>query len=532
MTRAIPFIVLGFIFSTRLAAFSPEEYAASTVVIYSLFDSDSKKLADFYCSERSINTGQEIGLIVPPTEEISRSTYDKSIAIPLRQALVERGDWIVSNEAQDHPVVQASRVHFAVLIRGIPLKIMETPNYPGDAKIQPAPFGLENAASVDSEISILGLYNSQISGVIKNPLYHPPDKASSGREPKALSRIPPQMLLVSRLDAPTPDAVKAMIVNGIQAEKEGLWGWGYVDLRSTTDPGYMAGDQWIKQAEDAMRSSGIPVLCDDLPGTYQDGFPITDAAEYFGWYSENIDGPFRNDSFHFLPGAIAMHLHSFSATTLHDPLKGWTGPLIQHGAGASVGNVYEPYLVFTTDFGILEEKLLSGSNLVESYYAAQPVLSWMSILVGDPLYRPYAALHDPENKTSNVWTDYRRIVLSHRGDVLRAAADLGAKAQETGKSLYLEALGSAQEEAGFLPSAGASFHDASLLTKDPEVSFRLVLEQARIFEKRGKSDRGASMLREELAQPISVTQHQLLINWIERLDPIKVPPPTPQPSPS
>ena len=340
------------------------------------------------------------------------------------------------------------------------------------------------------------------------------------------------MLLVSRLDAPTPDAVKAMIVNGIQAEKEGLWGWGYVDLRSITDPGYVMGDQWIKQAEDAMRSSGIPVLCDDLPGTYQDGFPITDAAEYFGWYSENIDGPFRNDSFHFLPGAIAMHLHSFSATTLHDPLKGWTGPLIQHGAGASVGNVYEPYLVFTTDFGILEEKLLSGSNLVESYYAAQPVLSWMSILVGDPLYRPYAALHDPENKTSNVWTDYRRIVLSHRGDVLRAAADLGAKAQETGKSLYLEALGSAQEEAGFLPSAGASFHDASLLTKDPEVSFRLVLEQARIFEKRGKSDRGASMLREELAQPISVTQHQLLINWIERLDPIKVPPPTPQPSPS
>jgi uncharacterized protein (TIGR03790 family) len=522
-------LLLGIGLAFRLEAASPAENAASTIVIYNLFDHEAKELADFYCAARSINTSQEIALIAPATEEISRSEYDASIAVPLRQEMVLRGYWIVAKDAQNHPFVRASRIHYAVLIRGMPLKIKQCQDYPGDSKVQPAPYGTCNAASVDSELSILGLFTPQISGVIKNPLYATNSSGGANGGEAALARIPPQMLLVSRLDAPTADAVKAMILNGIKAEKEGLWGWGYIDLRSTTDPGYQVGDQWIKTAGEAMRRNGIPVLSDDLPDTFQSGFPITDAAAYFGWYSENIDGPFRDAAFHFLPGAIAAHLHSFSATTLHDPLTGWTGPLIQRRASASVGNVYEPYLVFTTDFGRFEEKLLLGANLSESFYAAQPVLSWMSVLVGDPLYRPYAKLHDPESKTSSVWTDYQRIVLAHHGDVLMAAADLGTRAQETHESLYLEALGAAQEDAGYFPSARASFRDAALLTKDPNIRFRLILEQARALEKRGKSERGASLLRDYLGQPMSDAQHGLILDWIQRLDPIQ---PVPQATPS
>ncbi len=268
-----------------------------------------------------------------------------------------------------------------------------------------------------------------------------------------------------------------------------------------------------------MRKNGIPVLCDDLPETFQSGFPITDAAAYFGWYAENINGPFSEPSFHFLPGAVAAHLHSFSATTLHDPLKGWTGPLIQHGASASVGNVYEPYLVFTTDFGVMESQLLSGRNLVESYYAAQSVLSWMSVLVGDPLYRPYAKLDDPDCK--NVWTDYRNIIVTHHGDVLKAAADLGARSRATGESLYLEALGAAQYAAGVYPAARASFRDASVVAKDPAIQFRLLLEQARVFEKQGKADRGAALLRQNLTRFDDTMQKGFLLTWIQRMDPIQ-----------
>ena len=523
-------LLMGIGLLMQPAEATPVENAASTVVIYNANDPDAKPLADYYCAARSIDTSREIPLSAPLVEEISRADYDTTIADPLRLEMARQGYWVVSEDENHHPVVAASCIHYAAVIRGMPLKIAACTNYPGDnAKLQPPPFGSITAASVDSELSVLGLYNSQLSGVLNNPLCQKPLDAqgatnahTANHKPDAQLQIPPQLLLIGRLDAPSVSSVKTMITQGIRAEKEGLWGWGYIDLRSVTDPGYIKGDQWIKKAGEVMRKNGIPVLSDDLPETFQAGFPITDAAAYFGWYTDNIDGPFRDRGFRFMPGAIAAHLHSFSATTLRDPAKGWTGPLIEHGASASVGNVYEPYLIFTTDFGIMEEKLLSGRNLAESYYAAQPVLSWMSILIGDPLYRPYAALNETGVAASqNLWSDYRQIILNHHGNVLMAAHDLGVRARETGESLYLEALGAAQYDAGVLAAAGASFRDAAKIAKDPRVQFRLVLEQARVYEKRGKPEKGVSLLAKEASTVSDPAQRSLLLAWIARMSPIQ-----------
>jgi len=507
-----------------LAAATPQEDAAATVVIYNANDPDSKGLADFYCSARSIDPAHEIALSTTNTEEISRSDYDISIATPLRQELVNRGYWSVTQDMMNRPILIASSIRYAAVIRGIPLKIKECADYPGDSQSQPAPVGTVNAASVDSELSILGLFSPQISGVLKNPVCN--NASSSVFNPQ----VPPALLFVARLDAPSVEAVRSMVMNGLHAEKEGLWGWGYIDLRSITSAGYVQGDNWIRAAGTAMRRYGIPVISDDLPDTYQSGFPVTDAAAYYGWYSENIDGPFADTFFQFVPGGVAAHLHSFSATTLHDPNKGWTGPLIQHGASASVGNVYEPFLAFTTDFGILASTLLAGSNLADSYYAAQPVLSWMSILVGDPLYRPYAcfAQADSTSASKSVWTDYRRIILSHDGDVLKSAGDLVARAKQGGQSLYLEALGNAQMDAGVLPAAEASFSMAYKMAKENPVQFRLLLEDARCFEKQGDAAHGASLLRWGLLHYTTASQRGILLEWIARMDPIK---PAPSSSP-
>ena len=231
----------------RAAAATPAQNAASTVVIYNLNNPESKGLADFYCSARSIDPSQEIGLTAPVTEEISRSDYDSNISTPLRQTMIQRGYWILGKDPHDHPLITASRMHYAVLMRGIPLKIQQCTNYKGDnTQVQQPPFGTCNAASVDSELSLLGLYNSQVSGVFENPLYVKTlggTNTQSDSNPNlpvrtnAEASVPAPMLLVGRLDAPTADAVKAMILNGIKAEKEGLWGWGYIDLRSITDPG-------------------------------------------------------------------------------------------------------------------------------------------------------------------------------------------------------------------------------------------------------------------------------------------------------
>jgi hypothetical protein len=322
-----------------------------------------------------------------------------------------------------------------------------------------------------------------------------------------------------------------MILKGIKAEKEGLWGWGYIDLRSVGVEGYERGDQWLREAGQAMRRKGIPVLSDDLPETIQAGFPVTDAAAYYGWYSENIDGPFADQSFRFIPGAVAVHLYSFSASTLHDPKKGWTGPLIAHGASASLGNVYEPYLPFTTNLGLFAKALLSGLNLAESYYAAQPVLSWMSICVGDPLYRPYAAWSRAETSSSQTpWSDYRRIILAHDGDTLAAASELKSSAEEQKESLYLEALGAAQLDTGSPANAEVSFREASTFASDALISFRLLLEQARAIEKQCKGKTAASLLKENLRNFKQPDQQALLQAWIKRMESPTPPQSTPPPS--
>lgn len=509
-------------FTLGVAAATPAETAA-TVVIYNVQDPYAKGLADFYCKARGVDPSHEIAVSAPLTEEISRSDYDVSLASPIRSEFQQRGYWMTSTDFQNRTTVIATQIRYAVLIRGIPLKIRECAHYPGDQKIQPAPVGGCNAASVDSELSILGLFSSQISGVINNPLYQ-----GKGFDPTVKINPPAPLLMVARLDAPTPGEVMEMILGGLKAENDGLRGWGYADLRSVTDTNYAEGDQWIKAARDSLRRNGIPVISDDLPETFSGGFPITDAAAYYGWYSENIDGPFSKPSFRFLPGAVAVHLHSFSASTLHDPSKGWTAPLIVRGAAASLGNVYEPYLDLTTNLGVLCGALLAGRNLAESFYAAQPVFSWMAVLVGDPLYRPYARLHNPSQPPS-VWTDYRSIILRHGGNVLQAAHDLVQRGRITGESLYPEALGAAQMDAGSFSAAKASFREAAKLSKDAKIRFRLVLEEARAFEKEGHPDKGASLLRHALAEFSATEERDLLLLWIARMDPPK---PSPSPFPS
>ena len=363
----------------------------------------------------------------------------------------------------------------------------------------------------------MGFFHHPAPGLLRNPYCINESKQI------AKSQIPPNFFMVARLDAPTADAVRKMVLDGIRVEKEGLWGWGVTDSRSIRDGSYKLGDDWIRMAASAMRQKGIPVLGDDLPDTMQAGFPLTDVSAYYGWYSGSIDGPFADPRFRFLPGAVAFHLHSFSASTLRDESRGWTSPLIMHGAAASLGNVYEPYLVFTTNLGTLAWVLVTGHNLAESYYAAQPVLSWMSVLVGDPLYRPYARLLDPAGLPETKWTDFRRIILAHKGSVLGAAADLTRRAKQTRESLYLEALGAAQYDAGDPARAEGSFRVAASLTKDPAITFRLLLEQVRALEKLGNKMKAISLLSKELDRNRSTAQKKLLLNWMSRIDPRNFP---------
>jgi hypothetical protein len=53
----------------------------------------------------------------------------------------------------------------------------------------------------------------------------------------------------------------------------------------------------------------------------------------------------------------------------------------------TIGNVFEPYLHLTHDFGMLHQRLLAGHSWVEACWMAMPVTSWQGVVLGDPLYR-------------------------------------------------------------------------------------------------------------------------------------------------
>ena len=112
--------------------------------------------------------------------------------------------------------------------------------------------------------------------------------------------------------------------------------------------------------------------------------------------------------FRFERGAVAAHIHSFSASTLRDPRKNWCAPLIAAGAAATIGNVYEPYLGLTTAFDVFFDRLRAGFTFAESCYMGQRFLSWMNTFVGDPLYRPFAPADGTSEATpKNEWDAYR-----------------------------------------------------------------------------------------------------------------------------
>lgn len=380
---------------------APNSEAAATIVVFNTNDPDSAELARFYAGKRGIAKEHLLGLDCPVKEEISRAEYDDTIAEPLRAAFQKNGWWQLYPKDSPLGHVERNHIRFVALMRGVPLKVAVTVNYPGDDFSGNAQISAHNEASVDSEIAALGAFTRVISGAMSNPFYR-----SFAR---ILDSEYPELMLVCRLDAPTPEIVKRMITDSIAAEREGLRGWAYVDARNTQNAGFVEGDRWLYAAARELRKRGLPVNLDNGEGLFPEGYPMRDVAFYLGWYAENVSGPFARSDFRLTRGAVAIHIHSFSAVSLRDPRKGWAAPLLASGAAATLGNVYEPFLILTPQLDIFTERLLAGFTFAESAWMSQRVTSWQSTFVGDPLYRPFRFLNDlADSAGTAAWDDYRK----------------------------------------------------------------------------------------------------------------------------
>lgn len=366
----------------------PDEfnYAPHTLVLYRAKDEDSKMLASYYAEKRRIPEQNLIPLDCPAQETISREDYVRTIEEPLRTELTKRGMWKLGKVENQGTVPVQTTVRVMTIIRGIPLRVNEQPVVEkdpstGKEEVIAPKAGESNASSVDSELAALGLLDKTIRGPLKNP-YH--------KQNVSFSRFPwPPMFITGRIDGPSVTVAKRLIDDAIATEKAGgLFGRAVVDL--ALKPGaYEEGDNWLMAVARACELKGIPVSLDSLDVTLPRNWPATECALYYGWYTETADGPFLNPGFSFRRGAVACHIHSFSATSLQTTTGWWCGPLLSKGACGVLGNTWEPFLSLCAHLDVFNESLLAGYTFGEAASQAMPVLSWMSTAVGDPLYRPF-----------------------------------------------------------------------------------------------------------------------------------------------
>jgi uncharacterized protein (TIGR03790 family) len=474
-----------------------QSLAGSTIVVYNKNVPESVGLAKFYAEQRGIARDHLVGLDCSGEEEISREEYDKTIATSLREVFKNRHWWTLQSTPGRKETVKATSIRFVAVIKGIPLKIRSAANYPGDVPGK-EPIGNRNEASVDSELAVLGLFSPQISGEKSNPYF---------QNFRAISDFEnPVLLLVCRLDAPTAEIVRRMIVDSVAAEKNGLWGRAYVDgAHNTGSGGFGMGDQWLAAIVGQFHNAGVPVVYDDAPAVFPEGYPMSDCALYYGWYAGGVTGPFTRPDFHFIPGAIAVHIHSFSASTLRDPNANWVGPLLAKGAAASTGNVYEPYLQLTPHLDIFNDRLLHGFTFAESAYMSVRVLSWMWVMVGDPLYRPYASWLKievpPESaKNDTDWETYHNFAVKN---VTRPGEEFRSLAWQTAASSrncpMMEDVALMEEREGNRSAATSHLEEARTCYRNREDVLRVTIEEAAAWSKQNNPKRALELLRSALA---------------------------------
>ena len=391
------FVWLILCFGSWFAALAPINAVANgreVIVIYNSAMPESKAVAEHYAERRQVPKNQVFGFQLSTGNDLTRKEYRDTLERPLLDKLVESSFWRVGaseiTDTNGKPVkvegaVLESKVRFLALCYGVPLRILPDPDLKEPIEETTRPEFRRNEAAVDSELACLPLINRKIplAGPMRNSLYTATNAAwfhpTNG------------VLMVTRLDGPTPEIARGLVDKAIQAETDGLWGRAYFDWRNVADPAMKLGDDWIRAAADMSKHLGFETITNDQEATFSPAFPMSQIAIYMGWYRQHVDGPFTLPSVEFMPGAFAYHLHSFSAATLRSTNTHWAGPVLAKGATATMGCVHEPYLGGTPDLGVFTARLCFDMfTFGEAAYASQNVLSWMTTVVGDPLYRPFA----------------------------------------------------------------------------------------------------------------------------------------------
>lgn len=397
-----------------LFALEPSEVA----VVYNADSAKSREAMQRYCAGRRIPMSHRLPLYGVGRGDISRAKYDASIKFPLLvMAKDRRLIWPCG------PQGAGTKIKAMVLMPDLPLRIQHDA-----AQAKKGGGGMDvNSAALDSELMLLGA-EYPLNSFGQNPYFGKASLPSAGERQVLMS--------VCRIDGPNDDCINRMIDDPLEIERTGLWGWSVVD----TGGPYPEGDAMMEHVADMCTKGRFPLFYEKTKSTIANDFPLMQEVScYCGWYTNPPDGPFRKASktnFRFARGAVAFHLHSFSAISIYDD-NTWVSTLLNRGACVTAGNVAEPYLGPSLNCGLFFAHLFDGKTVAEAALLASPSVSWQCIVLGDPLYRPFPRKGIRADE-SNPFVRWRMAVNKCKGDMNLLKKTVDAEKYRKDGALFAE----------------------------------------------------------------------------------------------
>lgn len=346
-------------FSTAVLAQKPE----NVLVVVNQASALSRTVGEYYVLRRGVPLANVCNLNVAAEEVIARPDYELRIAGPIARCLSSRHI--------------ADKILYIVTTSGVPLIIAGTDGLSDDI------------AAVDSELALL---YSDMRGR-KHPVRGPLNNPFFGQRTATFEHRAFPIYLVTRLAGYDFPDIKGIIDRAIRAKNEGKF---VIDLRSSTDD---QGNDWLRSAALALPKDRV-ILDESTKVLLNE----SNVIGYAAWGSNDPHRHERHLGFKWLPGAIMTEFVSTNARTFARPPDNWnignfsdprtyfagspqtmTADYIHDGVTGASGHVREPFLTFTPRPDYLLPAYFAGRNLAESYYMSIPALSWMNIVVGDPL---------------------------------------------------------------------------------------------------------------------------------------------------
>ncbi len=367
-------LVLSFLLlaSAGSAAAAPR---ADVLVVVNAQVPDGRLVADAYRAARDIPETHQVVIDVAPQDTLRRDQYLAAVERPIAQ-------WIERHAAQD-------AITYIVLTHGVPLRVQ------ADASTRTP------LTSVDSSLTLLYRKLAGMGvgpGPIANPMFAE-QRPDAGWPAFDRSRL--DIYIVTRLDGFTAADAMALVSRCGAPPASGRV---VLDGRpASTGPE----GQWFIETADRIRAGapGIRVELDHTAAAIRD---VADVIGYFSWGAADPVHRERTLPITFAPGAVGTSLSSSDVRTFAQPPADWkagswrdrarlfegsadwlAGDIIRAGVTGWAGAVADPYVDGVVRPQVLLPAYLAGRSLGESYYLATKYIGWRTVVLGDPLCRPF-----------------------------------------------------------------------------------------------------------------------------------------------